>query len=103
MSRVPSLPPKKFGDSDPGASLAPAPISSAPSSASAFSGTTMNRKKVTAVRPNPKPQLSVITSKPKSLASVRPTKRTSLATSTTPRTRPPPAKRSNNAATSSST
>ena len=102
MSRVPSLPPKKFVSSSLGAAIAPAPTSSAPTLAATLSGTYPNRKKVTAVRPKSKPQLSVTASEPKSLASSRPAKRTSLAASTTPRTRPPPAKRSNNVAQSSS-
>ena len=101
MARLPSLPPKKFGTSVTSTNPAPAPMISTSSLAPTSSGTKFSRKVVTRAQRKTAP-LSVSTQSSKALASSRPYKRPSLEASTTPRTRPPPAKRGNNLASSSS-
>ena len=102
MARLPSLPPKKFGTVASTAPV-PAPIRSTPSSAPVSSDPKKIRRKVVATTRGTGPKsLSVSTTRPTALASTRYSKRPSLEASQTPRTRPPPAKRSNNLANPSS-
>ena len=101
MARLPFLPPKKFGTLTTSAFQAPAPKISTASLAPTTSGTSISQKVATRAARKAAP-LSVATTLPKALASSRPCKRPSLEASTTPRTRPPPAKRGNNLASSSS-
>ena len=101
MARVPSLPPKKFGAHLVAAPTATASLSSA-SSLATTSGNLLKRRIVTRATAKRIKPLSVTTSVSRSLASQRPEKRPSLAASVTPKTRPPPAKRSNTLASSSS-
>ena len=101
VARVPSLPPKKFGRTSKAPSFVSAPISSTPSSAKPSSDTNPRRKKAPTGRGPPASHLSVSTHT-KHHACLRSSKRPSLEASTTPRTRPPPAKRSNTLASTSS-
>ena len=99
MARVPSLPPKKFGANSISSEPATV-ITSTSSSAVRISEPTKPRRMVTRSAKRT-PTLAVTTTEPKALASSRLSKRPSLEASTTPRTRPPPAKRGNTLASSS--